>query len=71
MSKYSFDSLIGDLMEDPKVMELVNEIAPELLDHPMKDIAKPFPAKMALPFVEGMFTEEQIEEFKRRLEAIE
>lgn len=71
MSKYSFDSLIGDLMEDPEVMAIVDDMCPELLDHPMKEVAKAFPINVALPFVEGMFTEEQIEEFRRRLEAIE
>lgn len=71
MSKYSFDSLIGDLMEDPEVMSIVNDMAPGLIDHPMRAFAKPFSVNAALPFIDGMFTQDQIDEFRRRLEAIE
>lgn len=71
MSKYSFDTTIGEILDSPECMEIVQDMCPELLEHPMKEAARPFPIKVALPFIEGMFTEDQINEFQRRLEAIE
>ncbi|MDD6021831.1 MAG: hypothetical protein ACI4GA_07570 [Acutalibacteraceae bacterium] len=71
MPKYTFDNTFGELMEDPQVMEIVMDLCPELLNHPMKDAAMQIPVNVGLPFIEGMFPEETIEEFRRRLEAIE
>lgn len=71
MAKYSFDNTIGELLEAPETKALIDELCPELLEHPMLEIGKPFPVNVALPFFEGLVTEERIENFKKRLAEIE
>jgi len=70
MANYSFDTTIGELLDTPETKALIDELCPELLEHPMLEIGKAFPVNMALPFIADMVTEERIEDFKARLEAL-
>ena len=73
MSKYSFDTKFSVLMKDPQVMEIVNALCPEIMNHPMKNLALTmgFTPNMGMVVLSKIYSKEKIEEFKRRLEAIE
>ena len=73
MAKYSFDTKLSVLMKDPEVMKIVDDLCPDLLNHPMKNmaIAMGFTPNMAMVVLSKMYSKEKIEEFKKRLEAIE
>lgn len=73
MSKYSFDTKFSVLMKDPQVMEIVNDLCPEIMNHPMKNmaLAMGFTPNMGMVVLSKLYSKEKIEEFRTRLEAIE
>ena len=73
MSKYSFDTKFSVLMKDPQVMEIVNDLCPEIMNHPMKNLALSmgFTPNMCMVVLSKIYSKEKIEEFRQRLEAIE
>jgi hypothetical protein len=73
MAKYSFDTKFSVLMKDPQVMEIVEDLCPEIVNHPMKSLALSlgFTPNMAMAVLSKMYSKEKIEEFKTRLAAIE
>ena len=73
MAKYSFDTKFSVLMKDPQVMEIVNDLCPEIMNHPMKNLALTmgFTPNMGMVVLSKIYSKEKIEEFKRRLEAFE
>ncbi len=73
MSKYSFDPKFSVLMKDPQVMEIVEDLCPEIVNHPMKSLALSlgFTPNMGMAVLSKMYSKEKIEEFRVRLEAIE
>ncbi len=73
MAKYSFDTKFSVLMKDPQVMEIVADLCPEIVNHPMKSLALSlgFTPNMGMAVLSKMYSKEKIEEFRTRLEAIE
>ena len=73
MSKYSFDTKFSVLMKDPQVMEIVDDLCPEIMNHPMKNLALAmgFTPNMAMVVLSKMYSKEKIEEFRQRLSEIE
>ena len=73
MAKYSFDTKFSLLMKDPQVMEIVNDLCPETMNHPMKNLAVTmgFTPNMGMVVLSKIYSKEKIEEFRQRLEAIE
>ncbi len=73
MAKYSFDTKFSVLMKDPQVMEIVEDLCPEIVNHPMKSLALSlgFTPNMAMAVLSKMYSKEKIEEFKTRLAEIE
>ncbi|MGN1444196.1 MAG: hypothetical protein ACI4XE_10150 [Acutalibacteraceae bacterium] len=73
MSKYSFDTKFSVLMKDPDVMAIVDDLCPEIVNHPMKNLALSlgFTPNQAMMVLSKMYSKEKIEEFRQRLEAIE
>ena len=73
MAKYSFDTKFSILMKDPEVIKIVDDLCPDLLNHPMKNMAVSmgFTPNMAMVVLSKMYSKEKIEEFKKRLAEIE
>ena len=73
MAKYSFDTKFSVLMKDPQVMEIVNDLCPEIMNHPMKNLALTmgFTPNMGMVVLSKIYSKEKIEECRTRLEAIE
>ena len=49
MPKYSFENTIGELLDTPETRALIDELCPELLEHPMLEVGRPFKVNQALP----------------------
>lgn len=71
MAKFTFDNTIEEMLEDARVHALVEELFPEILDHPLLDMGKSFRFCDALPYVEEMLDPDKLEEFKVRLSEIQ
>lgn len=72
MPKYTFENTIGELLDTPETKALIDELCPELLEHPMLEVGRPFKVSMALPFIAEIVNDDaRIENFRQRLEAIE
>ena len=73
MAKYSFDTKLSVLMKDPEVMKIVDDLCPDLVNHPMKNmaLAMGFTPNIAMVVLSKMYSKEKIEEFRQRLSEIE
>ena len=73
MAKQSFDTKLSVLMKDPEVMKIVDDLCPDLVNHPMKNmaLAMGFTPNMAMVVLSKMYSKEKIEEFRQRLSEIE
>ena len=80
MAKYSFESTtVGEIVENPVLAEMFYELVPEARDYEdIIEMGKGFTIEQALPFIENIAeslgienTQERIEDFKAKLEAIE
>jgi len=70
MANYTFENTIGELLDTPETKALIDELCPELLEHPLIEVGRAFPVEVALPFFEELVTPDRIEEFRVRLEAL-
>lgn len=72
MPKYSFENTIAELLDTPETRALIDELCPELLEHPMLEVGRPFKVSMALPYIAEIVNDDaRIEDFRQKLEAIE
>ena len=80
MAKYSFESTtVGEIVENPVLAEMFYELVPEARDYEdIIEMGKGFTIEQALPFIENIAeslgienTQERIDDFKAKLEAIE
>ena len=80
MAKYSFETTtVGEIVENPALADLFYELVPEAKDYEdIIEMGKGFTIEQALPFIENIAdslgienTQERIEDFKAKLEAIE
>ena len=79
MGKYNFqETTIGDLLDNEDAFELLKELVPEAVDHPMIEVGRPFTIELALPFIKAIGEEEfgytdldeRIENFEKALTAL-
>ena len=70
MMEYSFDTTVGELLDTPATMALIEELCPGLLTHPMLERGRAYPVSLVLPYFEEYVPKEQIEAFRLRLEAL-
>lgn len=70
MSKYSFETTVGEMLDTPETKALLEEICPQVLEHPLLEVGRTFKFVDALPYVQDMIEESTVEEFKKRLEAL-
>ena len=72
MGKYSFETTtVGEMVDNPKIRELVIEMAPDLLEHPLLEAGRSFTVEDAFPYFQDMVTDEAVEIFKEKLAALE
>jgi len=70
MSKYTFETTVGEMLDTPEVRAILEELCPQVLEHPLLDVGRTFKFADALPYVEDMIDDATVEEFRKRLEAL-
>ena len=71
-SKYSLEkTTVGELLDTPELRAIVENIAPQILEHPLIEAGRMFKIADALPYMKDMITKEQLEKFKSELEKLE
>ena len=72
MAKYTFGTTtVGEMVDNPKIRALVEEMSPDLLEHPLLEAGRDFTVEDAFPYFADMVTDEAVERFKKKLELIE
>ncbi len=51
MSKYSFETTVGELLDTAETRAIIEELAPELLEHPLLKWAEPSSLSMPSPIL--------------------
>lgn len=70
-SAYSIEkTTVGKILDTPKLRALVEEIFPQVLDHPLIEAGRTFKFIDAIPYMRDMITTEQLELFSQKLEEI-
>ena len=67
---FSFESTIGELVENPRTHALMEELFPGLADFPLLELGWGYPLVLARPYLAQFLGEEAIEAFRLRLEDI-
>jgi hypothetical protein len=70
MSKYSFETTVGEMLDTPEVRAILEEVCPQVLEHPLLEVGRTFKFVDALPYVQDMLDDDTVEEFRKRLEAL-
>jgi len=70
MSKYSFETTVGELLDTAETRAIIEELAPELLEHPLLEVGRTFKFIDAIPYIEDMIDAAKLDEFKQKLEAL-
>jgi hypothetical protein len=61
---------IGELLDDPQARAVIDDIVPELPDHPMVGMVKGMPANTVLAMAGGQLPAEKAAELKERITAL-
>ena len=67
---FSFESTLGELIENPHTHALMEEMFPGLADFPLLELGRGYPFVLARPYLEMFLDREKIEAFRLRLEEI-
>lgn len=71
MAKYTFETTtVGEMLDAPDARALIEEMAPQLLEHPLLEVGRSFIFADALPYISDMISEDDLELFRGRLEAL-
>ncbi len=70
MSKYNFETTVGELLDTPETRAIIEELSPQLLEHPLLEVGRTFKFVDAIPYIEDMIDPQELENFKARLEAL-
>ncbi len=70
-SHYSTEkTTVGEMLDTPEIRAIVEEIFPQVLNHPLIDAGRTFRFIDAVPYMKDMITAEELDEFEARLEAL-
>lgn len=61
---------LGQLLDDPDARAIIDELVPELPDHPMVGMAKGMPVNTVLAFAGGQVDPAVVAELKERITAL-
>ena len=71
-SKYSIEkTTVGEILDTPKLKALVEEIFPQVLNHPLLEAGRVFKFVDAIPYMKDMIKDEDLERFSEALESVE
>lgn len=70
MAKYSFETTVGELIDTPETRGLIEKIMPQVLEHPLLEAGRTFKFQDAIPYIEDMVEEEDLEQLEEELEKL-
>lgn len=70
MAKYTLETTIAELIDTPETRAIIEEIMPQVLEHPLLEVGRTFKFQDAIPYIEDMIEEGDIEKFQARLEEL-
>lgn len=70
MSKYSMQTTVGELIDTPETKAIIEEIMPQVLQHPLLEVGRSFKFEDAIPYIEDMIEEGDVEKVQKRLEEL-
>jgi hypothetical protein len=69
MAKYTEESKMGDLLNDPAAVEVMEELLPGVSKNPMMGMAKGFSLKQLTGFPQANFSADMLATLLEKLEA--
>ncbi|MET0297499.1 MAG: hypothetical protein ABW024_08860 [Microbacterium sp.] len=71
MAKYDLETTtVGELLDDPQAVAIVDELAPGVTSHPMIGFAKGMPLAAVLKLAGGQIDPAALEQLKSRIAAL-
>ncbi len=61
------NTTIGEIIDNPELNQMIQDKNPELLEHPLLEVGRPFIFEAVLPYIEDMITDELLEMIKEGL----
>ena len=73
MAKYSLDTItVSEVLDVPELRALVDKHIPAVLEHPpLLEVGRSFVFNDAVPYIEDLVTEDDLNAFKEAVEALE
>jgi len=72
MAKYSLDTVtVSEVLDNPELRALVDSLIPAVLEHPLLEVGRSFIFNDAVPYIEDLVTEDELNAFREAVEAIE
>ena len=70
MAKYTFETTVAELIDTPETRAIIEEIMPQVLEHPLLEVGRTFKFQDAIPYIEDMVEEGDIDTLKAKLEEL-
>ena len=67
---FSFENTIGEIVENPRTLALMEELLPGLADNPLLELGRGYPLSVAVPYLTMFVSKDNLEAFRLRLEEI-
>lgn len=61
------NTTVGEIIDNPELNQMIQDNCPELLEHPLLEVGRTFTFEAALPYIEDMVTDEQLEMIREAL----
>jgi hypothetical protein len=71
MAKYSLDTVtVAEVLDNPELRSLVDSLIPAVLEHPLLEVGRSFIFNDAVPYIEDLVTEDELNAFREAVEAL-
>ena len=72
MAKYSLDTVtVSEVLDNPELRVLIDTHIPAVLEHPLLEVGRSFIFNDAVPYIEDLVSEDDLNAFREAVEAIE
>lgn len=65
------NTTVGEILDNPELNKMIQENCPALLEHPLLEVGRTFTFEAALPYIEDMISEEQVEMLRKGLSVLD
>ncbi len=72
MAKYSLDVVtVAEVLDNPELRACIDQYIPAVLEHPLLEVGRSFIFNDAVPYIEDLVTEDELNAFREAVAAIE